>query len=104
MQEVEDTIEDGFRILLIDRGVALIVAYHAAGETDEAFDAFRRCGNSLAVAAARLGQNCEWVYDPIIEAVGAKIDQMYDEGTAERLMLAFECGLGRSKRPVSRRA
>jgi len=38
VQEVEHTIKGGFQILLIDRGVTLINAYHEAGETDEAFD------------------------------------------------------------------
>jgi hypothetical protein len=102
-QEVERTIEEGFRILLIDRGVALINAYHEAGETDEAFEALRRRAEALAVAAARLGQGREAIDDLILMAVRTEVEQMYDEGTAERLMVAFECGFGRTGRPRFRR-
>jgi hypothetical protein len=103
-REVERTIEDGFRTLQIDRGVALIDAYHEAGETDTAFEALRRGANALAVAAARLEQGREAIDDLILVAVRMEIEQMYDAGTAERLMVAFECGLDRTGRPRFRRA
>jgi len=101
--EVERTIKDGFRILLIDRGVSLINAYHEAGETDEAFEALRRSATALAVAAARVAQGREAIDDLILTAVRMKVEQMYDEGTAERLMVAFECGFGRNERPRLRK-
>jgi hypothetical protein len=37
-------------------------------------------------------------------AVRMEVEQMYDEGTAERLMVAFDSGFGRTGRPRFRRA
>jgi hypothetical protein len=91
-REIERTIDDGFRTLLIDRGVALIAAYFEAGETDEAFEALRRRANALAVAASRVGQGREVIDDRLLEAVEMRVDPMYDAATARRLMVAFECG------------
>ena len=99
MPEVERTIKDGFRMLLIDRGVSLINDYHEAGETDEAFEALRRNALALVLAADRVGQGREVIDDLILTAVRMKVEQMYDEGTAERLLVAFECGFGRTGRP-----
>jgi hypothetical protein len=98
-QEVEGMLEDGIRILLVDRGVAWIAAYHEAGETDEAFEALRR----RADAVARLGQHREAIDDLILVPVRAKIELMYDEMTAERLMVAFERGCRPTERPRFRR-
>jgi hypothetical protein len=103
-REVERTIEDGFRTMLVDRGVALIATYHEEGETDMAFEALRSGANALAVAAARLEQDREAIDDLILVAVRLEIEPMYDAGTAERLMVAFECGLGRTGWPRIRRA
>jgi hypothetical protein len=91
-REVERTIDDGFRTLLIDRGVALIAAYYEAGETDEAFEDLHCRANALAVAASRVGQGCEAIDDGLLEAVGMRVDPVYDAATARRLMVAFECG------------
>jgi len=96
-------IDEGFRILLIDRGVTLINAYHEEGETDLAFEVLRNRARDLAVASDRLGQSREAIDDLIFMAVWIKVEQMYDEGTAERLMVAFECGFGRTDRPRFRR-
>jgi hypothetical protein len=90
--EAERTIDDGFRALLIDRGVALIAAYFEAAETDEAFEALRRRANGLAVAASRSGRGREDVDDRLLEEVRMRVEPMYDAATAGRLMAAFECG------------
>jgi hypothetical protein len=92
-REVERMIDDGFRTLLIDRGVALIAAYYEAGETDEAFEALRRRANELAVASSRVGQGREAIDDRLLKAVETRVDPMYDAATASRLMAAFECGI-----------
>jgi hypothetical protein len=92
VQEAERTIEDGFRVLLVDRGVAMITTYHEAGETDEAFEALRRRANALAAAAARLEPDPEVVDDRIFGAIATTIEPMYDELTAMRLIAAFRCG------------
>jgi hypothetical protein len=103
-REVDRTIEGGFQAPLIDRGVALIAAYHEVGETDEAFEALRRRAGDLAVASAGPGRGREAIADPILMQIRTKVEQMYDAGTAERLMVAFERGFGRTGRPGSRRA
>jgi hypothetical protein len=101
---VDRTTEGRFRIPLIDRGVALIDAYHDAGETDEAFEALRRGADDLAVASARPGRGREAIAYLILMPVRSEVEQMYDAGTAERLMVAFECGFGRGGRPGIRKA
>jgi hypothetical protein len=93
-QEAERTIEDGFRVLLVDRAVTLITTYHEAGETDEAFESLRRHARALAAAAARLDQVREVVDDQILGAIGTTVEPMYDELTAMRLIAAFRCGFG----------
>jgi len=101
--DVDHTIDEGFRMLVIDRAVALINAYYEEGETDLAFEALCRRASDLAVASARLGESCETIDDRIFLAVWIKVEPMYDEGTAERLMVAFECGFGGTDRPRFRR-
>jgi hypothetical protein len=101
VREAERTIEDGLRVLLVDRAVALITTYHEAGETDEAFEALRRRASALAVAAARLDQDRGVVDDRILGAIETTIEPMYDELTAMRLIVAFRCGLGAEGRPGS---
>jgi hypothetical protein len=103
-QEIESTIEDGFRILLVDQGVALITAYHEAGETDEAFETLRRSASALAIAAARLKLGGELVDDQILGAIETRVEPMYDELTANRLIAAFRRGFGRSGCPRFGRA
>jgi hypothetical protein len=66
VQEAERTIEDGFRILLVDRAVGLITTYYEAGETDEAFEGsgavpapwpLRRHGWSGTVRCSTIGSS-----------------------------------------------
>jgi hypothetical protein len=102
--EVDRRTEDGFQVPLIDRGVALIAAYHEAGETDEAFEALRRRAGDLDVASAGPGRGREASADLILVQIRTEVEQMYDAGTAERLMAAFERGFGRTGQPGSRRA
>jgi hypothetical protein len=101
-REVEGLPEDGMRSLLVDRGVASIVTYHEAGETDEAFEALRHEAAALA-GAARLEPGREAIDDSILEPIRMRVELMYDEKTAERLMVAFDCGCGPAGRPRSRR-
>jgi hypothetical protein len=91
-REVQGGPEHGIRSSLVDRGVASIVGYHEAGETDEAFEALRQEAAALADAAARLGLGCEAIEELIFGPVRTRVHLMYDEKTAERLMVAFECG------------
>ena len=60
--------------------------------------------SALAVASAGPGRGREAIADPILMQIRTKVEQMYDAGTAERLMVAFERGFGRTGRPGSRRA
>jgi hypothetical protein len=94
VQEAERTIEEGFRTLLVDRGVDLVTTYHEAGETDEAFEALRCGASALAVAAARLEPDRGAVDDRIPVAIETIVEPMYDELTARRLIAAFQCALG----------
>jgi hypothetical protein len=87
---------------LVDRGVASIVTYHEAGETDEAFEALRHEAAALA-DAARLEPGREAIDDSILEPIRMRVELMYDEKTSERLMVAFACGCGPAGRPRSRR-
>jgi hypothetical protein len=100
-REAERTIADGFRVLLIDRGVALVAAYHEADETDEAFDDLRRGADALAVAARRMGRG-ETIGDWLLVPVRTSIELMYDEGTAERLIVALDRAFGRAPWPRRR--
>jgi len=97
--EVTRTVEDGFRVLLIERSVALIAAYHEAGETDEAFEVFGRRVDTLAVAMARLMEDGDAIDELILEPVRSKVELMFDQGTAERLMAAFERNFRRTGQP-----
>jgi hypothetical protein len=94
VQEAARTIEDGFRVLLVDRAVGLITTYYEAGETDEAFEALRCRASALAAAAARLEQDREVLHDRILGAVETAVEPMYDELTAMRLIAAFRSGFG----------
>jgi hypothetical protein len=100
-KETEGTIADGFRVLLIDRGVALVAAYHEAEETDEAFDDLGRGADALAVAARRTGRG-ETIDNWLLAPVRTSIELMYDEGTAERLIVALDRAFGRAPRPRRR--
>lgn len=87
-------LDDSLRTHLIDRGVTSITSYHEAGESDGAFAALRLEAAILAEEAARLGQGFEGIGDLILAPIRMRIELMYDEKTAERLMAAFECGYG----------
>jgi hypothetical protein len=84
--------------------VALIAAYHEAGETDEAFEALRRRADDLIVASARPGRGRAAIAELILVQLRTEVEQMYDAGTAERLMVAFECAFGCTGGPGVRRA
>ena len=99
---VEGKLEDSLRDL-IERGVTSITTYHEAGESDEAFAALRLEAAALADAAARLEQGCVATSDSFLATVRMKVQLMYGATTAERLMVAFECGCGPAGRPRSRR-
>jgi hypothetical protein len=100
-REVEGLFEDSLRNL-IDQGVNSIIAYHESGESDEAFTALRLEADALADAAARSEQGCVATSDSFLAKVRTKVELMYDANTAERLMVAFECGCGPAGRPRSR--
>ncbi len=102
-QEVEGKLEDSLRDL-IERGVTSITTYHEAGESDEAFASLRLEAAALADAAASLEQGCVATGDSFLARVRMKVQLMYGATTAERLMVAFECGCGPAGRPRSRRA
>jgi hypothetical protein len=104
VQEAERTIDEGFRVVLVDRGVALITTYHEAGETDEAFEALRRRASALAAAAARLKQDRQVIDERIVGAIETAVEPMYDELTAMRLIAAFRCGFGYDGCPGSGKA
>ena len=99
---VEGKLKDSLRDL-IGRGVTSITTYHEAGESDEAFAAIRLEAAALAAAAARLDQGCGASSDSFLATVRMKVQLMYGATTAERLMVAFECGCGPAGRPRSRR-
>jgi hypothetical protein len=101
-QEVEGKLEGSLRDL-IERCVTSITTYHEAGESDEAFAALRLEAAALADAAARLEQGCVATGDSFLATVRMKVQLMYGATTAERLMVAFECGCGPAGRPRSRR-
>ena len=101
-REVEGKLEDSLPDL-IERGVTSITTYHEAGESDEAFAAIRLEAAALADAAARLEQGCVATSDSFLATVRMKVQLMYGATTAERLMVAFECGCGPAGRPRSRR-
>jgi hypothetical protein len=99
---VEGKLEDSLRDL-IERGVTSIITYHEASESDEAFAALRLEAAALADAAARLEQGCVATGDAFLPTVRIKVQLMYGATTAERLMVAFECGCGPARLPRSRR-
>jgi hypothetical protein len=92
MQQFDRTIEEGLQTLLIGRGMLLINAYYEAGETDEAFETLHRTARELAAAAAQLERDREAIVDLILGQIRTQVEPMYDAGTTERLMVAFECG------------
>ena len=96
--KLEDSLQD-----LIKRGVNSITTYHEAGESDETFAALRLEAAALADAAARLEQGCVATGDSFLATVRMKVQLMYGATTAERLMVAFECGCGPAGRPRSGR-
>jgi hypothetical protein len=100
---VEDMPEDGIPSLWVDRGVAAIITYHESGESDEAFEGLRHEAAALG-AAARLEPGRKAIDDSFVGSIRMRVELMYDEKTAERLMVAFECGCGPGGRPRSRRA
>jgi hypothetical protein len=102
-REVEGLPEDGIRRRWVDRGVAAIISYHEAGESDQAFEALRH--EAAALAAATLPERGrEAIDDSIFGPIRMRVELMYDDRTAERLVVAFECGCGPGGRPRSRRA
>jgi hypothetical protein len=88
---------------LIERAVTSITTYHEAGESDEAFATLRIEAAALAAAAARPDQRRVATGDSFVAIVRIKVQLMYGATTAERLMVAFECGSGPAGRPRSRR-
>lgn len=89
-QQVERTFADGMRTLrFVYQGVALVAEYHARGETDQAFELLRSGAEALADATDRLGWSDAALSDQILIPIEMEIGQMYDEGTADRLMQAF---------------
>jgi magnesium transporter len=92
---------EGIQTVLVDRGMALIAAYHEAGETDEAFEALRRETVALADTAARVGQGREAIDDLILTPIRSKVEPMYDDQTSRRLMSVFERGCNSTVPPVA---
>jgi hypothetical protein len=84
-------LKKGTRMSLDERGVNLIVAYHEAGETDEAFDLLRRMVAALATEVAHTGRGQE-MNALILMPVRKKVELMYDDHTSRRLLSAFEQG------------
>jgi hypothetical protein len=101
-REVGGMLEDSNRNL-VDQGVTSITAYHESGESDEAFAALRLEAAALSDAAVRLEQGCVATSDSFLAKVRMKVSLMYDANTAERLMVAFECGCGPARHSRSRR-
>jgi hypothetical protein len=95
---LEDSLQD-----LVERGVTSITTYYEAGESDEAFAALRLEAAALANAAARLEQGCVASGDLFLATVRTKVELMYGATTAERLIVAFNCGCGSAGRSRSRR-
>jgi hypothetical protein len=101
-REVGGKLEDPLRDL-IERGVTSITTYHEAGESDEAFAALRLEAAAVADAAASQERGCVATGDSFLARVRMKVQLMYGATTAERLMVAFECGCGPAGQPRSRR-
>jgi hypothetical protein len=100
---VELIIRDGMRVLrLIFRGVSLVVRYHEAGETEEAFDDLRLGSESLARAASHLGLGDRATDGFVLDSVEEEVGLMYDEQTADRLMHALRQCLDRPGLPEPR--
>jgi hypothetical protein len=97
-EKVARVIDDRFLAPVLDHGVALVVAYHEEGETDAAFGALRRGTNGLLIAARRLGRG----RGAIFTAVRSRVELMYDEATAQRLIVAFDRVLGHASPPGRR--
>ena len=89
-REVQLTIKDGMRVLrLVFRGVSLIVRYHEAGETAEAFEGLRLGAEALAEAAGRLGLGDRATEKLILDPIEGEVGLMYDARTADRLVQAL---------------
>jgi magnesium transporter len=100
-ERVDHTLADEFQTPLIERGVSLIVEYHEAAETDQAFAVLRRSADDLTAASVRPGREPSAIANAILVKIRMKVELMYDAGTSDRLMAAFESGFGRNGAAVT---